>query len=126
MHTKTLKSAIITALIGSVLCLLLASVTYIVVFHIFPQPLIKEPPPEVTARIAEIHDIEHLRKMTLLLDSQNREQIRDFNRVFSSAVHLLIVVFVLGAVFCVATVMNLLKALRELRGETPPWWLRWL
>jgi hypothetical protein len=51
-------------------------------FHLLP--LLKEAPPELSEKIKDINDIEHLRKLALLLVSNERSTVRDFNGVLRS------------------------------------------
>ena len=123
---KTTKSAMLGSAVGAVVFFLCALALYAAFYHVFPQPFIQEPPSEIRTEIQNIKDIEHLRKLALLLDTNAHSIQKIFNDLFILAVQTMIVLnFVAGVMFLV----NLgywKKLLREQNNAHVPWWLRWL
>ena len=123
---KTTRAALTSSAIGCAVCFLLALAVYVAVSYGLPQPLHGQHSPEVTERLSKIDDIDHLRKVALLLDSQIRETRREFNEVFEAAVDVLISAFLLGGIFCLLNLGFLLKLRREQEGKPLSWWMRGL
>ena len=122
---KTAKSAMLLSAIYAGLFLLISLALYIAFYHVFPQPFFQEPH-EVQTWIHEIKDIEHLRKMSLLLDSNARADLKIFSDLFASAVHFIIVLNIIAGVMFLVNLGQWMKLLREQNSKPMPWWLRWL
>lgn len=108
------------------LFLLSALALYIAFYHMYPQPFFQEPPIEVRTKIQEITDIEHLRKMALLLDSNTRTNISTFSDLLMEGIHLIIVINIIAGAMFLFNLGNWIKLRRELNNEPVPWWLQWL
>jgi len=119
-----MKKIIWIGAICSSFCFLFALVVYIVCFHILGYPLAAPVPPDMIAKINAINDIDHLRKLALLLSSGVDEGTNDLNNVFNSAVQLLIT-FSLGAgIMFLSNLWLSIKYFRDQQGIAIPWWLR--
>ena len=123
---KTVNKAILNSAICAGVSLLGALAVYVAFFHMLPQPLLKEQSIEVRTKIQEINDIEHLRKVALLLEASRRSDIKSFNEVFKSAVVAMAWLFIMAGVMLLSNITYWLRFLREQRNEHVPWWLRWL
>lgn len=78
--------------------------------------LMPESPPAIAQQIAEIQDIEHLRKVALLLVHNGNEMVRDTNEAFVSGFRLLGWLSLICAVFFVANAFTAAKAMRGAGG----------
>lgn len=123
---KTSRRAMLSSAVGAGLFLLSALALYVAFYHVFPQPFFQEPPIEVRTKIQGMTDIEHLRKMALLLDSNTRSSLSIFSDLLGSVVHLIIVLNIIAGVWFLVNLGNWMKLLREQNSEPVPWWLRWL
>ncbi|MEQ1589667.1 MAG: hypothetical protein ABL902_04860 [Gallionella sp.] len=123
---KTTKSAMLVSAVGAGLFLLCALALYVAFYHVFPQPFFQEPPIDVRTKIQDIKDIEHLRNMALLLDSNTRSSLSIFSDLLMSAVRLIIVLNIIAGAMFLVNLGNWMKLKREQNSEPVPWWLRWL
>ena len=76
---------------------------------------VPESPPAITQQITEIQDIEHLRKVALLLVDGNDEVVRKTNQVFVSGIQSFGWLCFICAIFFVANTLTMLKAIRASR-----------
>jgi hypothetical protein len=84
-----------------------------------------ESPPVLAQKIGEIQDIEHLRKVALLLARDIDRGIRYANETISSGFQAIAVFSFCFAVFSIVNWLSILKHRRILDGR-PATWLRWL
>lgn len=77
--------------------------------------LMPESPPAIAQQITEIQDIEHLRKVALLLVDGNDEVVRKTNQVFVSGIQSFGWLCFICAIFFVANTFTMLKAIRASR-----------
>ena len=112
-----------TALCG-IACVVLGVAVYVAFFHALP--LLKEAPPELSEKIKDINDIEHLRKLALLLVSKERSTVRDFNGVLRSFAMFTMWSLIGAGVLFLINLGYLITFLRELQGKHVPRWLHWL
>jgi hypothetical protein len=82
-------------------------------------------PPALSQKIGEIQDIEHLRKLALLLVRGNDEAAVNTNRMIVSGIRAFEALSLFCAIFFVANCLSLIKHSREAEGR-PSKWLRWL
>ena len=84
-----------------------------------------ETPPPVAQKITEIQDIEHLRKLALLLVRGNDQTIRGTNEVIRKALNTISMLALAFAVICIVNWLSVLKHQRATQGR-PIRWLAWL
>jgi len=84
-----------------------------------------EDPPALSQKIAEIQDIEHLRKLALLLIRGNNQLLRKVNETFSEGIKTFATLSLCFAVFSTVNWLVILKHTRVASGK-PLKWLRWL
>ena len=84
-----------------------------------------EDPPTLSQNIAEIQDVEHLRKLALLLVRGNNQMVRKINETFSEGIKTFAVLSLCFAVFSMVNWLSILKHARAASGK-PLKWLRWL
>jgi hypothetical protein len=84
-----------------------------------------EDPPTLSQKITEIQDVEHLRKLALLLVRGNNQLMRTINETFSQGIKTFAT---LSLCFAVVSIMNWLSILKHARAASgkPLRWLRWL
>lgn len=114
---KTSKSSMLISIICAGLFLLSALVLYVAFYHVFPQPFFQEPSIEVQSNIQDIKDIEHLRKLALLLDTSVRSNLKTFNDLLLSAVQLIISLCIVAGVMFLVNFGSWKKLLREQNSE---------
>lgn len=78
--------------------------------------LMPESPPAIAQQITEIQDIEHLRKVALLLVHNGNEMVKDTNEAFVSGFRFLGWLSLICAVFFVANALTAAKAMRAAGG----------
>ena len=78
--------------------------------------LIPESPPAIAQQITEIQDIEHLRKVALLLVHNSDEMVEKTNQTFVSGIQFLGWLCLACAVFFVANCLTAAKAMRAAGG----------
>ena len=78
--------------------------------------LIPENPPAITQQITEIQDIEHLRKVAILLVHNSDEMVKNTNQAFVSGIQFLGWLCLVSAVFFVANALTAAKAIRAADG----------
>ena len=79
--------------------------------------LIPGSPPAITQQITEIQDIEHLRKVALLLVRNSDEMVKKTNQAFVSGIQFLGWLCLVCAVFFVANTLTMVKAIRSAGGQ---------
>jgi hypothetical protein len=80
---------------------------------------------ELVTKINDIKDIEHLRKVTLLLVRQHNAAMRDANELLAVGVKCVLWIGVLFSVMQVFNALFLFRLQQQSQG-TPVKWLRWL
>jgi hypothetical protein len=80
---------------------------------------------ELVAKIKEIQDIEHLRKVSLLLVKGSNDVATDANKVVDNAIRLVFVLLGSIALIAALSALSLMKHFRKTQGR-PVGWLRWL
>lgn len=123
---KIPKNAIWHTSICAGLYLLIALTIYVAFYHVFPRPFMQELPIEVRTKIQDTKDIEHLREITLLLESRVRSDQRSLNDLFDEAIQLIIILNIMASVVFLTNLGYWLKFIRGQNGEYVPWWLRLL
>ena len=123
---KTVNSAILTNIISAGTFFVFVLAVYVAFLHIYPQPFFAELPVEMRAKIQQINDIEHLRKVALQLDANDRSNMKTINKLFGLGVNSIIVLLVAPVILCLGNLGYWLRLLREQRGDPIPLWLRWL
>jgi hypothetical protein len=109
-----------------VLLLALASGTHVWWQHQFSESgLIARYPQQLTEKIGEIQDIEHLRKLSLLLVRQHDGFARDVNDTITKGVSAFVAISFSFAIILLVNWLSILKHRREIVGK-PVKWLRWL
>jgi len=74
--------------------------------------LIPESPPAIAQQITEIQDIEHLRKVALLLVRNGDEMVKKTNQTFVSGIQFFGASCLVCAIFFVANALTAAKAIR--------------
>jgi len=87
-------------------------------------PFVEEHP-ELSKKITEIQDIEHLRKVSLLLVQGSNKLARDGNEAVARALDIVIALLLLISLIGLLNAVSLIKHARRLDGR-PIGWLRWL
>ncbi len=123
---KSIKSAIWHTAVCGAAGVLFGVAVYINFFHLLPQPLVKEASPELSAKIKDISDIEHLRKFALSQVSNERAIVKDFNSLLRYSVGFTIWCLIFAGVLFLINLGYLIRFLQEQRDEHIPRWLRWL
>jgi len=112
--------------IGAGTFLLSALALYVAFYHMLPQPIFQEPSVEVRTKIQNMTDIEHLRKIALLLDSNTRSNLKTFSGLLGSAVDLMILLSIVAGTMFLFNFARWMRLSREQNNQNVPWWLRWL
>ncbi len=94
-------------------------------YHYGQKAFLIEDPPVLSQKISEIQDIEHLRKLALLLVRGNNVTMHSINKTFSQGIETFAVVTLCFAVISIVNWLSLLKHTRIASGR-PLRWLRWL
>jgi hypothetical protein len=89
------------------------------------RPIFVDIPEETISKIHDNSDIEHLRKMALLLVQQHSQLGKTFNELLDRVIDLIVILCLISAVFIGLLTLNTLKSLRKLTGQELGW-LRWL
>ena len=121
---KSIKRAMWHTALCGIACVVLGVAVYVAFFHVLP--LLKEAPPELSEKIKDINDIEHLRKLALLLVSNERSTVRDFNGVLRSFAMFTMWCLIGAGVLFLINLGYLITFLREQQGKHVPRWLHWL
>jgi hypothetical protein len=110
---KTMRSLVRTNALLGLMLIALAMTSYIFANNKF----IPESRPAVTQTIAEIQDIEHLRKVALLLVRNNDERVSDTNQVFVSGIKAFGWFCLMCAVFFIANALTVHKHIRAAKDR---------
>jgi hypothetical protein len=94
--------------------------------HQYAERLVlSESSPVLSEKINEIQDIEHLRKLALLLVRGNDQTVRDANAVFATAMNVVTALALSLAWLAIANCLSMLRYRRIAEGR-PLKWLAWL
>jgi hypothetical protein len=84
-----------------------------------------EDPPVLIQKITELQDIEHLRKLAILLVQSSNHTVRNTNETLSQGIRTFAALSLCFAVIAIVNWLSILKHTRVAAGR-PLKWLRWL